>query len=79
MVTKTGYPRNQGVRRFPDHWPLYEDGSHAQGPTNPAPASVDRRVYFTKQEITSGGPGGFISLYDYTDKDAVILFLLGYG
>jgi hypothetical protein len=34
---------------------------------------------FTKQEITSGGPGGFISLYDYTDKDAVILFLLGYG
>ena len=35
---------------------------------------------FTKQELTTSGPAGaFISLYDYTDKDAVVLFILGYG
>lgn len=34
---------------------------------------------FTKNEVTSGGIGGLISLEDYADKDVVVLFILGYG
>ena len=34
---------------------------------------------FTKQETTPGGPGANVSLEDYSDKDVVVLFILGYG